>query len=224
MPDNQVGLGRIKIEDPRDKQYLMPRRVPVPAGTRSRMWYSRGVLDQGATSQCVAYAGTKYLTSGPIMNTPPAPPATIYTECQKVDEWPGENYDGTSVRALFKVLQGWGIVGEYRWAFEVEPVIEHLLARGPVVMGTNWHREMFTPDRWGYIQPSGPIDGGHAWLLIGASRDRKNPNGTTGAVRMVNSWGPNWGEQSGRAWITFAHLDMLIKADGEACTATEIKK
>jgi hypothetical protein len=151
------------------------------------------------------------------------PPSALYRECQLVDEWPGEDYDGTSVRALFKVLQRVGIVSEYRWAFECEAVIDHVLMHGPVVMGTSWHNDMFDPDRWGYIQPTGEIMGGHAWLIIGAARDRKNPDGSKGAVRMVNSWGPNWGRQQGRAWITFEHLDHLIKDYGEACTATELR-
>jgi hypothetical protein len=39
---------------------------------------------------------------------------------------------------------------------------------------------------------------------------------------MVNSWGPEWGRQ-GRAYLTFDTLDHLIKMDGEAAVATEIK-
>src|SRR5215207_1538402 len=218
--DNQIGLGRIRSVDERDQEFLLPKRIRAADEIRSRTWFSLGVMDQGATSQCVAYAGTKYLESGPIVQKSPVVPQVLYNECQRVDEWPGEAYDGTSVRALFKVLKTRGLVSEYRWAFEFTPVIDHVLYRGPVVMGTSWHREMFTPDRWGYIAPDGPIDGGHAWLIIGAARDRKNPDGSTGAVRMINSWGPNWGSQNGRAWITFANLDKLIKDDGEACTAT----
>jgi C1A family cysteine protease len=39
---------------------------------------------------------------------------------------------------------------------------------------------------------------------------------------MINSWGSDWG-QGGRAWITFENLDKLIKLQGEAAVATEIR-
>lgn len=204
-----------------DLKYLMPRR----GITRShRMWFSPGALDQGTTSQCVAYSGFKYLTTGPVMNLKPKErPADLYRECLKVDEWPGEDWDGgTSVRALFKVFQRLGYVSGYSWAFEAAPIVAHVLEVGPVVMGTNWHREMADPDKWGYIRAKGEIDGGHAWCIVGADRSRRNPDGSMGAVRMVNSWGPSWGPQKGRAWVTLQDLDKLIKAEGEACVATEL--
>jgi hypothetical protein len=183
------------------------------------------VLDQDGTSQCVAYSGYKYLTTGPVVNRhPKQEPSDIYRRCLQLDEFEGEDWDGgTTVRALFKTLTEFGYVTGYQWAFDCERVVNHILTRGPVVVGTNWHRDMFMPDeKSGYIHPTGPIDGGHAWLLIGAYRNRKNPDGTIGAVRMINSWGPKWG-QHGRAWVTFKDIDALIKADGEACVATEIK-
>jgi C1A family cysteine protease len=39
---------------------------------------------------------------------------------------------------------------------------------------------------------------------------------------MVNSWGTGWGLK-GRAYLTFETLDRLIKMEGEAAVATEIK-
>ena len=220
---SEIGLGRRHAPDERDRNYLLPRRAPL--GPSSKHWLSLGpVLDQGGTSQCVAYSGTKYLTTHPIVNKPPLAPADLYRECQRVDEWPGEepDYEGTSVRALFKVLKRIGLVTEYRWAFDAPTVISHVLTRGPVVLGTDWHLDMFTPDRWGYIWPIGESVCGHAYLMIGASQARKNPDGTVGAARILNSWGPNWAER-GRAWLAFHALEYLIANQGEACCATEIK-
>jgi len=223
-PDSKppYGLGRLHAPDPRDRRHLMPHRDVTVVD--HRLWNCVGVLDQGSTSQCVAYSGWKYLTSGPIVNRrPKQTPETIYEECRRNDEWPGEDYEGTSVRALFKVFQTYGYVRSYQWAFDLELVVGHLLNTGPVVMGTNWYRNMFTPHKeTGYLEVSGPIDGGHAWLILGAYRSRKNPDGSKGAVRMVNSWGPTWG-QHGRAWLTFIDLDRLIREEGEACVASEIK-
>jgi C1A family cysteine protease len=191
------------------------------------MWFSPGVLDQGATSQCVAYSGLKWLTSHPLVNKPAFVPVWLYKEAQKVDEWPGEDYDGTSVRALFKVLKREGYVSEYRWAFDLETVVNHVLTTGPLVMGTAWDAELSNPDASNYIEPGARIENsqeGHAWLIIGANRKRLNPNSTErGAVRMINSWGAGWGDK-GRAWMSFKSLAQLIEIDGEAAAAIEAKK
>lgn len=220
-----AGLGRKPSPpDPRDHRFLMREITPTP-DVHARTWISPlPVLDQDGTSQCVAYSGIKYLMTYPVRNRPKQTPAEIYGECLKVDEWPGEDWDGgTSVRALFKVLTRLGYVSEYRWAFDFETVVDHVLTRGPVVMGTSWLRNMFMPHiRTGYLECAGRNDGGHAWLIIGANRKKKNPDGTVGAVRMINSWGDKWG-QKGRAWITFQDLEKLIKDDGEACVSSEIK-
>lgn len=224
---NSSGLGRRVSKDARDHDYLIPRRRAEASTITQRTWYSKGVLDQGNTSQCVAYSGVKYLTTAPIYNKPLVP-FDLYRECLVVDEWPGEDLEnGTSVRALFKVFKRKSLVTEYRWAFDVEPVINHVLTTGPVVMGTLWDADLSNPDRYGYIAPGPDIEkewGGHAWLIIGANRKRKNPDRSVGAVRMINSWGDNWGPQRGRAWLSFKHLDALIKLDGEACVATEINE
>lgn len=220
---SQVGQGRLLAKDNRDRKYLLPK-IPQAKVITSRYWNTPPAYDQGYTSQCVAYAGVRYLASGPIMNRP-LPFEELYRQCQDLDEWEGSDYDGTSVRALFKALKARGLVGEYRWAFECEPIIDHVLTHGPVVMGTTWTDEMANPTMWGYITLGDLSDvaGGHAWTIIGVNRKRRNPDGTMGAARAVNSWGTGWGFDSGRFWVTFGDLDKLIKADGEACVATEIK-
>jgi C1A family cysteine protease len=91
-----------------------------------------------------------------------------------------------------------------------------------VLLGTSWFMDMSTPDRYGFLHPTGTNVGGHEWRSIGADRDKRCPDGTRGAVRMVNSWGRKWAN-FGRAWVTFGDLDRLIKENGEAVTATEIR-
>ncbi len=219
---SEQGLGRRHAPDERDRKYALPRTQPR---RDFRMWASDGVLDQGATPQCVGYSTLKYLTSSPIINKPSLLPVDLYHEAQKVDEWPGEGYAGTSVRAAFKVLKSLGFVSEYRWAFDVHAAVAHIINTGPVVMGSAWSADLSNPDRQGYIH-AGNLDtnSGHAWLVVGANLARRNPDKTVGAVRMVNSWGPDWGPHRGRAWITLRDFDKLIKADGECAVATEIKQ
>lgn len=224
------GTGRLKPPDrDKDTEYLLERRPRAASGVVRRTHRSVGILDQGSTSQCVIYACDKYLTTWPIRNKgfkTAEERAKIYREVQEMDEWPGidPEIQGTSVRAMFKWMKDKGYVSEYRWAFDCETVINHVLGTGPVEMGTIWDDGMSNPDKWGYIAPNQTTadDSGHAWTIIGADRQKKNPDGTNGRVTMVNSWGTGWGLK-GRAYVTFDNLDRLIKMDGEAAVATEIK-
>lgn len=216
-------LGRRYAPDARDRNHLLPLTRRRASAVTAKYWTSPGVLDQGKTSQCVVFASDKWLTTGPVYNAGFKDRTAIYKQCQRADEWPGENYDGTSVRAAFKVMQGMGLVASYQWAFTTRAVVDHLLVVGPVVMGTNWTEDMFSPDAAGYVHPTGQSAGGHAWCVIGANRTKQNPDKTVGAIRAINSWGSSWGD-GGRFWVSFADLDKLIKANGEACTAVEVKK
>lgn len=138
-----------------------------------------------------------------------------YQRAQTMDEWPGEDYDGTSVRAGAKVLQDTGFISEYRWAWDGMEAIRAVLDIGPVVVGTNWYEGMFEPNDRGLVVPSGSIAGGHAYLIDGANLNR-------GLVRLKNSWSKSWG-RGGRAVMTITDFSRLISEDGEACLATELR-
>jgi hypothetical protein len=217
------GLGRLFAPDPNDHRFLLPaRRLEAKTLTR-RTWTAAGVLDQGESSACVGFSSWMFLATSPIRNHPNFTPMDLYGYAQDEDEWPGKEPEvqGSSVRGAMKALQKRGLVSQYNWGFDCETVIDHVLTVGPVVMGTNWYDSMFDPDVRGYLNIDGRIAGGHAWLILGADRERKNPDGTVGAVRMLNSWGRGWG-QAGRAYLTFAAIDRLLSEDGEAAVATEV--
>jgi C1A family cysteine protease len=218
--EDLTGLGRKHAPDSRDKAYILKAAAPQ-RGVTSRTWYVRGVLDQGATSMCVAYSGAKYLETHPVKNKLNMSLPTLYRECQRIDEWPGEDYDGTSVRALFKVLKREGYVSEYRWAWDVDTIVNHLLSTGPVVVGTNFYMGMMDSDRYDFLRPEGESVGGHAYLLIGVDTQKKCYDGSKGALRMLNSWGPRW-STNGRALISLKDMQRLLDEDGEACVATEV--
>lgn len=217
------GLGRLASVDIRDHSYLAkPRRAA--ANVRSRYYYVGKPEDQGQTPQCVGYSTHKFLTAGPVRNVKGIPtPTEIYAAAQTRDEWPGEDYEGTSVRGAFKYLSEVGYIGEYNWAFDLETCVNWLLTVGPMVVGTIWLADMFDPDAKGFLRVSGDNVGGHAWPLIGCNRDRKCPDGSKGAFRMMNSWGAEWG-QKGQAWVSFVDFEKLLREDGEAACAREILK
>lgn len=218
------GLGRVIVPDERDAAFPMSAVVPAASERGYRYWNPSGIwLDQGATPQCVAFAWTHWLEDGPVTrpetehggDVPVVNPAEVYAEAQTIDEWPGEDYDGTSVRAGAKVLQQLGYIGEYRWASDLDTVVRALLEVGPVVVGTWWYDSMFTPrDDYLVIDDGAAKVGGHAYLLNGVNvKDRK--------LRIKNSWGRRWADD-GTAWMTFDTFEALLSDWGEACLAVEI--
>ena len=223
MYEPQAKFGRLRAPDINDRRFMIsPPATAV--NVVSKYHYTDLVIDQGETSACVGAASRGWLSAGPVRNMSGPSWWDIYTAGQAVDEWPGAEpaYYGTSVRAAFKVLKAQGFVKSYNWAFDLDTAINHILTVSPMCLGTIWTTDMMRPDKEGFIHVGGRAVGGHAYLAIGANRSAKCPDGSLGAVRIVNSWGKGWG-QNGRAWISFKDLDTLIKDDGEACAAVEAK-
>lgn len=215
-----IGLGRLPAADERDKSFLMKAVLPKAVTITSKYWDDRGWFgNQGAKPQCVGYSLAHWLENSPITHKSAPPvvqPSIIYNQAQLIDEWPGEDYDGTSVRAGAKVLQGMGFISSYLWAFDLATMIDAVLVKGPVVVGTNWYNQMFHPNAEGHIKIDGGIAGGHAYLINGV-------NTKTKLFRIKNSWGQGWGIK-GRAWISFADMERLIHEDGEVLIGVEVNK
>lgn len=210
--------------DPKDFEYLVRRKAVSP--TKRMAFYPTGpILDQGSFPHCVAFSTVQLLRTGPVFNRYDIPPVDLYNRCQLIDEWPGEDYDGTSVRAAMKILQEDGYISEYNWAFDVGTVINYVLTTGPMIVGTYWYDDMFFVNN-GFIKVGGFAVGGHAYLIKGVNLDYPCPDGTIGAFRIINSWGNEWGNgpHGGLAWISIADMARLIKEDGEASTIKEITK
>lgn len=211
-------LGRNSKPDVRDHKYLIKNHFRLaPTRVTQKYWDPNGWWgDQGSTPMCVGYAWAHWLEDGPVGHAgiaPILPPKTIYEQAQLVDEWIGEDYDGTSVRGGVKYLQSSGFVKSYYWAFDVNTVIQYLLTYGPMVIGSDWYENMFYPDRTGLIRASGPIAGGHAYVINGVDTIARK-------FRIKNSWGKSWAK-GGMAYISFNDMAKLIANQGEACIAVE---
>jgi len=219
-------LGRVYIEDKRDLNYLIKNNQRTlqqistpPKVLTQRYWDANGWWgDQGNTPQCVGYSWSHWLEDGPVQQSgipPIIKPFDIYKNAQKLDEWYGENYDGTSVRGAVKYLKNIGKVKSYYWAFDVQTLSETILKLGPVVVGTNWYNGMFYPNKNGLIKIGGQMVGGHAYLINGVDTKTKQ-------FRIKNSWGKSWGK-GGHAFISFNDMSRLIKENGEICLAIELE-
>jgi hypothetical protein len=222
-------LGRIEVIDERDKNFPVSAILQgtvddeMPDIPR-RFWWADGWWgNQGALPHCVAYAWMHYLEDGPVIQDtleegrgkPMYTPLDFYDLCQLHDQWPGEGYAGTSVRAGAKILNKIGIVKSYRWAETVEDVIQCVKYIGPMVVGTRWYGSMTTPSPAGILTLNGGIQGGHAYIINGLDEG-------LGLLRMKNSWGRNWGKE-GYGYISYGDFNTLLMNGGEACIAFENK-
>jgi hypothetical protein len=212
-------MGRLPKLDPRDHKYLIKNNFTFnrASAITQKYWNPNGWWgDQGDTPHCVGYSWAHWIEDGPVEHAGAAPiirPNVIYEGAQKLDEWPGENYDGSSVRGGVKYLASRGFVKSYYWAFDVNTISQYVLHRGPIVVGTNWYSRMFTPDRAGLIRVAGRLSGGHAYVINGVDMVTKR-------FRIKNSWGRTWGK-GGMAFISFTDMAILIAQQGEACVAVE---
>lgn len=197
--------------DPKSWGHLV--QLPRTASTRSaRLWLLRNpVLDQGSEGACVGH-GVINACSAPHMGVRlPHPQCTafgMYYGSRRIDEWPGERYDGTSVNAGCKLAVELGFASGWKWAMGVEAVARTVLDVAPVVVGVPWTEGMHRPDPKGVIRATGEESGGHCVCVRGYSS-------LTKLFRIRQSWGADHG-LLGDVLISYADLGMLLERDGEA--------
>ena len=212
-------LGRLKQFDERSRKYnIAPVLAEADVRTpRTRYWHVPQVLDQGNTSACVGFSWTHEGMAQPVIvpNLDNAHGLSVYHAAQKIDEWAGEEpvYEGTSVLAGAKVMQSRGFFLEYRWAFNTNDVLLALSYTGPVVIGIDWHENMYSPSDDYWLDCGGDTVGGHAILVYAIE---VNSQGQADYVLLHNSWGPYWGRY-GNVKVKVNDLDNLLQNDGDAC-------
>jgi hypothetical protein len=229
-------LDRIpSVPDPiRQTRYAM---APLVAGLlpRSYTWRVPYTLDQGAEGACVAHGIVHEAIARPVpvdftdhvvpvwaerairvltreFATDPRRVAQafafdLYDWCRDHDEWEGSNYDGTSAAAGAKGAVEAGLWDEYRWAQTVEEFAVWVSRNGPGCAAIDWFTGMMQPDKDGYLNASGRVEGGHQILVNGYSVKRA-------AFRVHNSWGSDWGSD-GEAWISMSTMRVLHWSNGE---------
>lgn len=176
---------------------------------RARRWPRSPITDQGREGACVGHAQTRIAASRTGLRAPDLSQHSFgwYKAAQQIDEWPGENYSGTSVRAGGEIGLKAGHYKEYRWAFGIDQALEALTTVGPLVLGIPWYDSMYETDDEGWINVSGTKVGGHAI-------DADYINWRYEYVELPNSWGLGYGKQ-GVGRMSFETLDQLLREGGE---------
>jgi len=203
--------------DPRSLSYTIAKTEPN-LHVRNCIWRRDTWLDQGQEGACVGFSGAHVMSTTPKAIQPrytQAGAEDLYHAAQRNDQWPGEDYEGSSVLGAMQALKAEKQISKYRWCTTLEEVQHAVSYLGPVQIGINWYQDMFTPDDKGFLHRSGKLAGGHA-ICVGGIDFRRE------AVLLYNSWGKDWGVD-GNAWLSFSDLEQLIKEDGEFAIPSKTK-
>jgi len=168
---------------------------PPELKDNARWW---GWYNQGNEGACVAFGISRCMS---LLNRRRYAPWEFYRRAQQIDEWPGEDYSGTSVRAGMDVARLEGL-----WV-PVDGRID--VGRGPL------RREGISVFRWAtdttdIARTLSPKDKGKTIL-------------NQGYVTILNSWGddPNDGYPQ-RVRISLRDLEEVVfKRGGEAAVVTD---
>lgn len=201
-------LGRLASFDPKSRNFPVRSMLAPGAPLKSKRWRLDPRLDQGSTSSCVGHAWChdhgaepgRYKIASPLAHK-------WYHLAQDRDEWAGSDYEGSSILGGAKAGVAQGFFKEYRWAFSVHELLMTVGYLGPVVVGTNWYRAMFSPDARGLVRIGGHMDGGHAWMVRGVDLAHEE-------IIASNSWGRDFGV-NGDFRVGFADLGRLLEEGGD---------
>lgn len=179
---------------------------PQPAPVAAVLWDdSDAVLDQGDTPHCVGAGCAQFGNTEPINDHyTNADLHDIYYEAKVIDGEPKAE-DGSSVHSGVKALKNRKRVGVYAWASSLADIKAWVLNKGPMIVGTDFYNDMFSPDADGYVKPTGGVAGGHCYLIIGWD-DADN-------ITFLNSWGSSWGK-GGRFHMKASDFNVLVQSPG----------
>jgi hypothetical protein len=202
---------RIVSFDEQSKQFPIKTLIGSKL-RRSYTWRCDTFLDQGQEGACTGFGTAHEAAARPVVikNITNDIAMQIYKRARQLDEWPGENYEGSSVLGAVKAAVEKKWYAEYRWAFGEEDLALTVGYYGPVILGINWYTGMCQTDSSGMIHPTGRIEGGHCVLCNGYSKTKR-------LYRIHNSWGKDNYGINGEAFISEEDMSRLLDEQGECC-------
>lgn len=239
------GLGRHVNHDPRSRRFV----YRAPQVTLAPVFHERHIpiFDQGQLGSCTGNAALGILATAPYWDAEPqswhdngplgstgripwteAGAVGLYSVLTAEDDYPGAyppDDTGSDGLTAAKVLTATGIVPGYQHTFTLTDALQ-ALQHFPLLVGTEWLDSMFYPNNVGIIRASGPIDGGHEWIVDEFIPAGRIPH--VGAYPLsakadfiggTTSWGTSFG-LDGRFYLSVPDFGKLLAADGEVIVLT----
>jgi hypothetical protein len=223
--------------DPRSLNFRAAAGV-TQMPTAGRIWHHGPVLDQGAEGACVGFGSAGAVAAEPSsrrgVNNSYA--RNWYRRAQRLDEWQGEAYEGTSVLAGCLVGRERKLWAGFRWAKMPAELAAGICddTLGPAVLGVQWSPQLYDVPATGLLPADVELDAsmGHCVLLFGyvppralVTRDMQDDleelglweavdAQTEASFLLVNSWSETWGA-SGTAVAPLALVRRWFAARGE---------
>jgi hypothetical protein len=207
-------LGRLVEHDERSRLY----QAVKAATQRSVLWgHHAPVLDQGDLGSCTGNATAQLINtdffaksrkSGAYLAEQDA--VQIYELATRLDGIPGNTYPPTDGGSSGIGAAKAGVNLHYFTGYKHTFGFDHFclaLQTQPVIVGTSWYEGMFRPDRHGVVRMGGAVAGGHEYLALGISYERKT-------LTFLNSWGSSWGI-GGRFHMSFNTFNQLLNDQGD---------
>ena len=176
-------------------------------------------LNQGTTPMCTTYAGNqmkRWQEKKDNHGLRVYDQARMYWMQKAID---GISGDGSTGRAWCEIARTKGIplVGQQNavdpiagyWRVDIggdwDALLAAIVVYGPVMVGMEWYKNWFTPNRGIVAPPAGGVVGGHEMIFVGY--DRKQPDVGSLTLLPWNSWGNYAGSTGGgNFWLPVKYL------------------
>ncbi|HSG87803.1 MAG TPA: C1 family peptidase [Pseudomonadales bacterium] len=218
------------VPDLRDLLY-QPRLDPLPPQVHPPG--NLTILDQGQEGACTGFglAAVVNLLLANQSRDQTVSPRMLYAMAQRFDEWPGEDYSGSSCRGA---IRGWhynGVCPASDWPYKPDQPGILTLARARAARAitpgayyrvsprvSDYHAALnetgvlfasarvhtgWNNPRNGVITPGGKATGGHAFAVVGYDDD---------GFWIQNSWGVDWGRAGLAHWAYADWRDSVMDA------------
>jgi hypothetical protein len=194
---------------------LQAERKAIPA---YKIWKHGIILDQGSEGACVGFGWVAWENCAPYGQRVQQGNDfgfQWYNRAKQLDPWPGEDYDGTTVRAGARVAKEKLTISSYLWAGSLEEIDAWLLTRGPIVVGSTWYKSMDQVGSDGFmtVDPGSGNRGGHCYLLYG--------KGEKGNYLFQNSWGEGYAKDGIFLMTPRNFYNLVNVGNAEFCTALQ---
>ena len=199
----------------------IPDRIDPPDGIEVLDQESEGACTGFALAAVLNYLDVQRATNQTADRRGPVSPRMLYEMARKFDEWPGEDYSGSSCRGAMRGWQNMGVCRARDWPYSPNSPGRLTLERARAARATkpgayyrvqprmsDYHTALVETGAiyvsaavhsgWNSVDPEDPVInyrqdniGGHAFAIVGYN-DR--------GFWVQNSWGKDWGKRGLALW------------------------